>query len=99
MPETTATIASEGAPFAIAKLARIPVKAPVGPTILNLLPPKIAAISPAQIAVTIPTTGVVCEATASEIERGIDTNETVSPAFQLTFICETIVERFMNLLL
>jgi hypothetical protein len=37
---------------------RIPERAPVGPTMLNSLPPKIAAARPPQKAVTIPLTGV-----------------------------------------
>jgi hypothetical protein len=63
----------------------VPDSAPVGPTILKLLPPKKAATRPAQIAVIIPAVGDAFEATANDIESGIETSATLSPAFQLSF--------------
>lgn len=85
-PDNTASEGSWSTPFEITNAAIRPERAPVGPTMLKLLPPNIAAIKPAHIAVIIPTTGVVCDATASETDNGIDTKATVSPAFQLVFI-------------
>ena len=84
-PVTRDNVGSTSAPFVIANVARIPESAPVGPTILKLLPPKIEAINPAQIAVIIPAIGDVCEATANETDKGIDTSDTVIPDFQLCF--------------
>ena len=60
----------------------MPDKAPVGPTILKLLPPNSDAMRPAQIAVIIPAVGVDWEATANETDKGIETSDTVSPDFQ-----------------
>lgn len=80
------TIAKPGkapALWEIAKMAKIPESAPVGPTILKLLPPKMEASNPAQIAVMIPIIGVAPAATAREMERGMETRETVIPDFQL----------------
>ena len=63
----------------------MPDSAPVGPTILKLLPPKIDANKPAQMAVIIPISGVAPAATASEMDRGMETKDTVMPDFQLLF--------------
>ena len=63
----------------------VPERAPVGPTILNLLPPKIAAIRPAQMAVMMPALGDEFDATASDIDSGIETRATLNPARQFSF--------------
>lgn len=88
IPEITVSVGIIPIPFVSANAAISPDKAPVGPTILKLLPPNIEATSPAYTAVTIPITGEACEATASDTERGIDTKETVTPAFQFCPIRE-----------
>lgn len=72
-------------PCEMAKTANIPERAPVGPTMLKLLPPKIDASNPAQMAVMIPISGVAPAATASEMDRGMETKDTVMPDFQLFF--------------
>ena len=76
------SVGSAVPPLMITYDAITPESAPVGPTILKLLPPKSEASSPAQIAVTIPAVGGIPDATARAIESGIDTRETVTPAFQ-----------------
>ena len=82
-PEIMARLARPAVPWRIAYEAMIPDSAPVGPKILKLLPLKSEAITPAQIAVIMPTEGDVPDATASEIESGMETRETVRPDFQL----------------
>jgi len=78
-------------PCKITYVATIPDNAPVGPTILKLLPPNIAAISPAQMAVIIPTTGVAPEETAKDTDNGIEIKDTVRPDFKFFLIfSETI---------
>ena len=52
---------------------------------LKLLPPKIEAKRPAHTAVMMPIVGVALAATAKDIDRGMDTSETVIPDFQLFF--------------
>lgn len=86
-PEIIARLESAAGPKAIAALASIAVSAPAGPTILNLLEENIAAIIPAHTAVIIPLRGEAPDATAIEIESGIDTRATVIPAFQFEAIC------------
>lgn len=81
-----ASIGIASGPWVIAKPANSPDRAPVGPTILKLLPPKIEAIKPAHIAVKIPIAGDTCDATASETESGIDTIATVIPERKFDFI-------------
>lgn len=85
IPERIANAGKELAPCEMAKIANMPERAPVGPTILKLLPPKIDASKPAQIAVIIPISGVAPAATARDMERGMETKETVMPDFQLFF--------------
>ena len=43
------------------------------------------AIKPAQTAVMMPIKGVALAATARDMERGMETSETVMPDFQLFF--------------
>jgi len=91
-PVRMVIIGSEALPCKITYEAIIPDSAPVGPTILKLLPPKIVAKSPAQIAVTIPTEGSTFEATANAIDKGIETSETVIPAFQFNDrVCKKLI--------
>jgi hypothetical protein len=85
-PVTRASIGNMSAPCIIAYAASIPESAPVGPTILKLLPPNIEANNPAHTAVIIPTVGDVPDATASDTDNGIETSDTVSPDFQLDFM-------------
>ena len=66
-------------PCAPADCDSTPDKAPVGPTMLNSLPPVNAATNPAQKAVTTPATGVPPPAMDKAIERGMLTNATVVP--------------------
>ena len=70
----------------MAKLAKIPERAPAGPTTLNRLPPKNAATAPAQMAVMIPMMGDAPEAIASESESGTETSATVNADFQFAEI-------------
>lgn len=65
---------------------RTEVKAPAGPTTLNLLPPNIAAIIVAQKPVIIPACGVPPEAIAIAIDNGIETQATVIPDFKFSLI-------------
>jgi hypothetical protein len=82
-PTAKARTARLSDPCRNAYVARIPESAPVGPTMLNLLPPKTAAKRPAQMAVMIPATGDAPAAIPREMESGIDTNDTVNPDLQL----------------
>ena len=64
--------------------AMVPDSAPVGPTMLKLLPPNIDATKPAQMAVIMPAVGDEFDATANDIDNGIETSATLSPAFQFS---------------
>ena len=54
IPATMAMIGKANDPLVMAKEIKIPERAPVGPIILNGLPPRNAPIKPAQKAVIIP---------------------------------------------
>src|SRR3989344_3834133 len=60
---------------------------------LKLLPPITDATKPAQMAVMIPTVGVDPEATASDMDSGMDTSATAKPDFQFCRIFENIFFR------
>lgn len=91
-PTITVRVGKPLAPFKIMYVANIPDNAPVGPIILKLLPPNMAAMIPAQIEVMIPIRGVTPEATARDIDKGIDMRETVSPDFKFFLILSESIE-------
>ena len=65
----------------------------MGPVILKWLPPNIAANMPAQTAVIVPASGVAFDATAKEIEIGIEASPTVMPGRRLSLIFLRVNER------
>ena len=60
----------------------ITIKAPVGPPICTLLPPRNEIINPATIAVIIPFSGVTPEAIPNAIAKGKATIPTIIPAIK-----------------
>ena len=94
-PVAIVSIGRLAMPFTNTYVAMTPERAPVGPMILKLLPPNIAAMRPAQMAVMIPMSGVALDATASETESGIDMRETVRP--ERKFCCIRSNTKFMQL--
>ena len=56
------------------------MKAPVGPPICTLLPPKAEMIKPAMMAVTSPSVGPTPEEIPKAMAKGIATTATIIPA-------------------
>lgn len=85
-PAMTASMLTAWIPCVRTYEAIMPDNAPVGPIILKLLPAKSEATNPAHNAVIMPCTGDTREATAKEIDRGIEINAMVHPDFKLDLI-------------
>nr|UVY31560.1 MAG: hypothetical protein [Bacteriophage sp.] len=60
----------------------ITIKAPVGPPICTLLPPRNEMMNPATIAVIIPFSGLTPEAIPNAMARGNATIPTIIPAIR-----------------
>ena len=86
IPDNIAIIGKVAYPCINEYETNIPASAPVGPMMLNLLPPSNAPSKPAQKAVIIPCVGVAPEVMASASAKGILTILTVIPDFQFWII-------------